>query len=108
MEPAAGHSVLQRTAMCLVITATSWFLLQQLAVLLRPLCLAIFLAYVIVPLNVGLRERVRGVTSFILLGIVAVLVLLLLFWLTYGSIIEFNQDLPQLLNRGKSYIQSGR
>jgi hypothetical protein len=35
----------------LLVTATSWFLLKELAPLLRPLLLAVFLAYIIILVN---------------------------------------------------------
>src|SRR5258707_501899 len=44
----------------LVVIATAWFLLKELAPLLRPLLLAVFLAYVILPVHVYVKGQVRG------------------------------------------------
>src|SRR4051812_22568734 len=43
------RALLRNLALVLVIVATALFLLQQLAALLKPLLLAVFLAYIILP-----------------------------------------------------------
>ena len=43
-------------AAILVIAATAWFLLKELAPLMRPLVLAVFLAYMVVPIHQGLAR----------------------------------------------------
>jgi uncharacterized membrane protein YkvA (DUF1232 family) len=47
----SDHSSLYFLAACLVIVATAWFLLKELAPLMRPLILAVFVAYVVVPIH---------------------------------------------------------
>ena len=57
-----GRSRLRSIALAagLVIAATSWFLLKELGPLLRPLVLAIFLAYLVVPIHQWLRRHISG------------------------------------------------
>src|SRR3954469_24037316 len=47
----------------LVAAATSWFLLKELGPLLRPLILAVFLAYLIVPIHQWFRRRISPTAS---------------------------------------------
>src|SRR5580693_7247503 len=56
------HS-LYALAACLVVAATSWFLLKELGPLMRPIILAVFLAYLIVPIDQWLRRRVPAIAS---------------------------------------------
>lgn len=46
-------------AAALVCAAGGWYLLKELAPLLRPLILAVFLAYTILPAHRALRRRVH-------------------------------------------------
>src|SRR3954453_17159060 len=95
-------------AACLVIAATSWFLLKELAPLLRPLVLAVFLAYIVVPVHQRLRRRISATTS------AAAIVggTLVLFWglamMVYGSLVELNADMPQLIERARRMVDAAR
>ena len=66
------QGMLQAAAAVLVIAAAGWFLLEQLAPLLRPLLIAVFLAYVLMPYHSRLRKRVGAPASIgILAGLTA-------------------------------------
>src|SRR5438094_8310198 len=56
IEPAGAWAVMR----WLVVAATAWFLLKELAPILRPLLLAVFLAYVILPIHVYVVGQTRG------------------------------------------------
>src|SRR5208282_2989969 len=71
-EPGRSWTVLR----WLLVTATSWYLLRELAPLLRPLLLAIFLAYVLLPVRVYVTGQVRGGAGH--LALLAVLGVLLI------------------------------
>src|SRR3954447_25890328 len=58
-----GPRSLYALAAGLVVAATAWFLLKELAPLLRPLILAVFLAYLVVPVQRGLRRRISSSAS---------------------------------------------
>src|SRR5262249_29775596 len=68
-------------ALCLVSAATAWYLLKEFATFLRPLLLAVFLCFLILPVHLCLKQNVSGIISLILIvgGSVALLFLLSLF-----------------------------
>ena len=73
-------STLLSVAMCLVIAAMTWYLLKEFAMLLRPLLLAVFGRYVIVPIHLRLKESFPGPASIVVMvgGSVAILFVLAL------------------------------
>src|ERR1700674_739614 len=87
-------------AVGLLIAATGWFMLQQLAPLLRPLLLAVFLCYVIVPAYHKLRRRFLGPPAFLLITGGTILVLYLLGLILQDNIISLQEALPRLTERG--------
>ena len=95
-------------AACLVAAATSWFLLKELGPMLRPLVLAAFLAYLIVPVYRWLGRRISATAS------AAVIFggMLFLFWglamVAYGSIVELNADMPRLVDRARLLVDEAR
>jgi AI-2 transport protein TqsA len=86
----------------LVIAATAWYLLKELAPVLRPLLLAIFLAYIIVPVQAGLARRTSGTVAYALLGLAAVGLCVALAMLTVRSAAGLADDLPQYTERVKA------
>src|SRR5262245_53225718 len=86
-------------AVCLVILATTWYMLGQLAGLFRPLLLAIFLCYIILPAHTHLTRRIPGYASIVVLTGVAVGALYLLALMLYASALELSDDLPRLTDR---------
>src|SRR5262245_38786160 len=97
LEPDGSWTVLR----WLLVTATAWFLLKELAPLLRPLLLAVFLAYIVLPARVYFQGQMRGGVRhwLILTGLGVVLVGLGV--LAYGDILELSQDVPRLHDRTK-------
>jgi predicted PurR-regulated permease PerM len=83
----------------LVGTAAAWYLLKELAPLLRPIFLAVFLAYVIMPMRLALKRRNQGPASFVVLTIIVVSLLFGVALLIYSSVVEFNKELPHLTDR---------
>lgn len=94
------RGTLATTACIVIILAGSWWLLGQLAGVLRPLLLAIFLAYVLLPWYSRLRRSglpaplvIAGLAGFgagVLLGAVQ---------LAYASASDLNKELPALRER---------
>src|SRR5438552_10422007 len=93
--PRRDTATLTTAALCLVIVALSWYLLQQLAMLLRPLLLAVFLAYVILPIHHGLTRRIPRYSSFVVLTGLSFVVLYGLAWIVYSSAVELSAELPR-------------
>lgn len=90
---------LQTVTYSLVAAAAGWFLLDRLAVLLRPLLVAVFLAYILMPYHSRLRRHVSGATSLVLLGSATAGVLLAVALAVYGSVLGLSDELPRLQTR---------
>src|SRR5437660_16328 len=101
-------TTLLTVALCLVSAATAWYLLKEFATFLRPLLLAVFLCYVIVPLHLRLKQYVSGIVSMILIVGSSVVVLLLLALLIQSSVAALIDDLPALEDRAKELIRHGQ
>jgi AI-2 transport protein TqsA len=103
-QPGPDSNTLTRIAVCLIVAAVSWYLLKELAAVLRPLLLAVFLGYVILPLHWRLARTVpRSVPVAVLVcGSVALLCLLGL--LVQESVAELEEDLPRLTRRGQEMV----
>lgn len=95
---------LATVAGCLLIAATAWYLLKEFAPLLRPLLLAVFLAYVIFPSHRRLTRRIPAMASIVLLAGVSVGLLVLLGWQILGSAAQLRDDLPRLVERAQAII----
>jgi AI-2 transport protein TqsA len=77
-------------------TAVAWYLLRELAPILRPLLLAVFLAYVILPVSVFVKGRLRGGFGHLAALVGLCLGLTGLSILAYGEIVGLTHDLPHL------------
>src|SRR5262249_20531308 len=82
-------------ALCLVIGAASWYLLQQLAMLLRPLLLAVFLAYLILPVHHRLTQSIPRYASLVVMAGGSVAVLYGLALVVYSSAVELSGELAR-------------
>src|SRR5688572_16727964 len=65
----SNAGTLPQIAVFAVICAASWFLLKELAVLLRPLLLAILLCYVILPLHKRIHQGRSETTTIIIMAV---------------------------------------
>jgi AI-2 transport protein TqsA len=96
------------TTACLVAAATSWFLLKELGPLLRPLILAIFLAYLVVPIHQRLRRHIPPVASAAVLVGGTLVVVWGLAVMVYGNLVELQADLPRLTGRARGIVEQVR
>jgi AI-2 transport protein TqsA len=85
----------------LLVIATTWFLLKELAPILRPLLLAVFLAYVILPVGVYVKGHVRGGTGQLALLVGVCIAIAGLAVLAYGDIVGLSHQVPHLHERMK-------
>lgn len=99
---------LPQIAVFLVIIAASWFMLKELAVLLRPLLLAILLCYVILPLHSRIHKGRSETTTIFLMAIGVLGLFAFLTVVIYGSVIEFNESLPAMTKRVEELTNSFR
>jgi AI-2 transport protein TqsA len=92
----------------LFLVVGGWYLLKELAPLLRPLVLAVFLAYTIVPAVHGLRRRMPA--RFASAGLVLVVALAVVgsALLVYKNLVELRAELPRLIDRARFLMDEGR
>lgn len=89
------------TAAGFVAVAAAWYLLKELAPVFRPLLLAIFLCYVILPLHIRLSRRVHPTLAVLILAGGTLLLVFALGAMIYGNVISLNDQLPRLLSRAE-------
>jgi AI-2 transport protein TqsA len=89
----------------LVCAAGGWYLLKELAPLLRPLTMAVFLAYMIRPVHQSLRRWVPANVAGLLLFLIVAALVLGLAMLVYGNLVELKAELPRLIERGQGMIE---
>jgi AI-2 transport protein TqsA len=85
--------------MYLVIAAAAWYLLKELSSVLRPLLFAMFLAYIIIPVQAGLARKTSRVVGTILLGLVIVGACAMVAALTAARAADLANNLPQYTER---------
>jgi predicted PurR-regulated permease PerM len=90
---------LYTAAAAVLCVAGGWYLLKELAPLLRPLILALLLVYTILPAHSALRQRVSANLAGPLLGLLAVAVVLGLALTIYGNLVDLQAELPRLIER---------
>jgi AI-2 transport protein TqsA len=95
-------------AAAIACAAGGWYLLKELAPLLRPLILAVFLAYTIVPIHRRLSRRVSTRLAGPLLALLAAVVVLGLAALVYGNLIALRAELPHLIDRATGFVEGVR
>jgi AI-2 transport protein TqsA len=87
-----------------IIAATAWYLLKEFAPLLRPLLLAVFFCYMILPIHHRLARRLPTVASLVFLAGICVALLVGVGLVVVGSVTELSSDMPQLVDRAKRII----
>jgi AI-2 transport protein TqsA len=93
-------------AAAVVSASGGWYLLKELAPLLRPLVLAVFLAYTILPALDALGRRVPARLAGPLLAVLVGLALLAMAVLEYRNLVELSAAVPRLTAR--AYDLAGR
>ena len=99
-------AALQSAALALVAAAAAWFLLAQLAAVFRPLLMAAFLAYLLLPYHTRLRTQVSGPASLLLLGSATAGILVVLALAVYASVLGLREELPRLQDRAVDLIHT--
>ena len=93
-------------AAAVLCAAGGWYLLKELAPLLRPLVLAIFLAYTILPAHGALRRRVSANLAAPLLGLLVVALVLGMAVTIYGNLVDLQTELPGLIERARGLFRT--
>ncbi len=104
LERWANPNTLRTAAHVVIVLAGSWWLLGQLATVLRPLLLAVFLGYVLLPYYSRLRLYVPvPVALGVLVGATTGLLLLIAFGM-YVSLSGLSVELPMLRPRAVGLV----
>ena len=98
---------LRAAAYGVVVVAGLWWRLGQLAVVLRPLLLAVFLGYVLLPYYSRLRHRLPGPVAIGLLAGCTAAVLVALAMALYASLLGLSDELPALKARAVRLMDQG-
>ena len=77
----------------------AWFILKELASLLRPLLLATLFCSAILPIHKRLHRGYSNTATIVIMSAGALFFVIMLGLLIYSSAIEFNDDLPRLSAR---------
>src|SRR5688572_6446442 len=105
--PAQDPTTLRIITYVLVCAAAAWFLLRELAPVLRPLLVAVLLAYVLLPYHSRLRTRVSGPVSLVLLAGLAAGTLAVLALTVYASVLGLSEEIPGLQTRAVELSRTG-
>jgi predicted PurR-regulated permease PerM len=79
-------------------------LLKELALLFRPLFLAGFLAYIIVPLQLKFRAYSRGLFARFAVLVFVIIVLALFYLIISRNVVELSNAIPDLTKRGQALM----
>jgi AI-2 transport protein TqsA len=91
-------------ALPIIAAAAAWYLLGELASILRPLLVAIFLAYIFMPHHARMRRSIGSAASIgVLVGTTA-LVLMAIGLATYASMLGLRDDMPRLQQRAGDIV----
>jgi AI-2 transport protein TqsA len=90
---------LRDAAHWVLIAAGAWWLLGELAVVLRPLLLAVFLGYVLLPYHSRLRKHLPAPVSVGLLAGATTVLLVGLVGAVYASVLGLADELPRISGR---------
>jgi AI-2 transport protein TqsA len=108
LPPWRDPTALRTGVYALVGVAAGWWLLGQLAGVVRPLLLAAFLCYVLLPYYAALRRR--GVPSPVALGLLAgvgAAAVAAIALTVYGSLLGLSDQLPELKRRAVELFGRG-
>lgn len=98
---------LRTVAVAVVIACGSWWMLGQLAVVLRPLLVAVFLAYVLLPTFIKLRRTMPGAVGIVTLAALAAGMLAVMAVVTYASLLGVLDEFPRIQSRAIAIAKSG-
>jgi predicted PurR-regulated permease PerM len=100
-----GLAKLATITLTVLLMALTWYLLKELVFLLRPLFLACFLAYVIVPVQSQIRKHSQGFFARFALLLFVVLVLALVYLIIYRNVVELSNSLPELSKKAEELLE---
>jgi AI-2 transport protein TqsA len=95
-------------AAAVVCAAGGWYLLKELAPLLRPLVLAVFPLYTILPFHRRLSQWVPSRLAGPLLALLTAAAVVGMAVLLYGNLVALRAELPRLIGRARVLVEGVR
>jgi AI-2 transport protein TqsA len=92
----ASPALLRTAALWVIVLAGSWWLLSELAAVLRPLLVAVFLGYILMPYYSRLRQRLPAPVAITLIAGATTAVLVGLAFAVYASLLDLSRELTNL------------
>ena len=105
--PRWASPVSPRVALWVVAAAAAWWLLEQLASVLRPMLLAALLGYILLPTYRRLRSRTPAAVALGLIAGLTTLVLAGLATALYASLLGFREEVPELRATATDSVRRG-
>jgi AI-2 transport protein TqsA len=100
-----GFRTLRTTAYAVIVVVGSWYLLGQLKAVLRPLLMAVFVAYVLMPYYGRLRKKLPAMLALALLGGLVVGVFAVVAAAVTSNLIDLTDRAPELRGRAVELIR---
>jgi AI-2 transport protein TqsA len=100
-------NTLRVAAYAVLVVAGSWWMLGQLAAVLRPLMLAVFLAYVLMPYYGRLRKQLPAPVALALLAAVTSAALIGMALVVYNGLAGLAREEPQLKAKVGDWVRQG-
>jgi len=91
-----GFNTLRIAAYAMIVILGSWYMLGQLASVLRPLLLASFLGYILLPYYRGLSNKLTPPVAITLIASITTLALLGIAGMVTASVYDLNTQAPEL------------
>lgn len=104
--PTAEAPTLATAARWVVIAVGSFYLLRELGPILKPLLLAVLLAYVILPFHHAVKRWVPGRLSLVASGVLSLILLLLLTAGIQASVRTLAEEVPELTAQTRRSIEN--
>jgi AI-2 transport protein TqsA len=95
-------------AATVVCAAGGWYLLKELAPLLRPLVLAVFLAYTILPVHRRLSRHLPAKLAGLFLALLAAAAVVGMALLVYKNLVDLKAEMPRLIDRSRGLVEGVR
>jgi AI-2 transport protein TqsA len=103
--PTAPAPSLATAARWVVILLGGFFLLRELGDILRPLFVAVLLAYVILPIHLGVKRFIPGRLSIVASAVLTLAILFLLTAVIQSSVRTLSAEIPELTRRTEDEVR---
>lgn len=90
------NATLKAASRWFLIAASGWYLLQQLGPVVKPLLLAVLIAYVLLPIYSQVKKRTPRRFALVVFGILSIGVVVLLGFIIQNGVMSIREYLPEM------------